>query len=221
MFVRGWIRDIRQKTSDMSRTDKVEYIAEYYWYHILLTFLAAGVLLLIVYNFTFGRQTVSFKCAVINEETDDERDAALEENLAQSLDLKRSEVQVDSAYQVSYEGHEIAGSAESTMETGGTDYTGYDKFFFGWANGELDAVILPESLLQYCEKLGGELRQVDAEGNVSIALQDTSLAEEFADSEEDPMVVAFPANGKHEEAAGEFLRYLQEEQLAENALQSE
>ena len=35
MVVRKWIEDIRTKTKEMSREQTVEYVATYYWYHIL------------------------------------------------------------------------------------------------------------------------------------------------------------------------------------------
>ncbi len=197
-----WIRELRENTAQMKRGQRAAYIAEYYWYHILLTFLAAAAVVLAIYNFTVGRQTVSFACAIINEQTDDERDSALCALLSDALNLQEKEITVDSNYKVSY------GAAAQTDAFGSVDYTGYDKFFFGWSGGDLDVVVMPSSLLSYCLELGGEFRSFQSEEGVSIELKDTLLASFIQDNPEDPMVVVCPLNGKHEEAAEKFLQYI-------------
>ena len=121
MFVRRWIRDIRITTKDMSPADQAEYIAEYYWYHILLAFLVIGLLALIVYHVTAGRRVVSFACIIVNETVDYERDGVLADEFARALSLDPKTVRVDSDYRISYTGHEQKGSNESD----------YEKFFFG------------------------------------------------------------------------------------------
>ncbi len=203
MFVRECTDEIRKNTAGMTGSEKAAYIAEYYWYHILLAALALLIGIIAVYHFTFGKHTVSFQCIIVNEKTDDSRDASLASALSEELGIEEREITVDSNYSVS-----LDGSSEGT-EMAGTDYSGYDKFFFGWANGELDAVIMPESLLEYCVGLGGELRSVNTSGEVSIPLTETALAEVIEEDEEDSMVLVFPENGKHQEAAEQFLKSIQ------------
>lgn len=202
MLIKKWTADIKKNTAGMDRTAKAEYIAEYYWYHILIAFLAVGAVALVIYNATFGRRTVSFECAIVNTDTDDARDGSLESAFADALGLPEKEVRVDSAYQVSYKGDGISDTANAV------DYSGYDKFFFGWSNGEIDAAVVPQSLLEYCEELGGGLDAVDDTGTVSIPLAATSLSESIGDRADDPMVIIFPENGKHKKAAAAFVTYL-------------
>ena len=200
MFIRRWICDIRTATKNMSPEDRMEYIAEYYWYHILLAFLVIGLLMLTVYHITAGRRVVSFACIIVNEAVDHERDSALAGEFAKALDLDPGRVRVDSDYRISYTGHEQTGNNESD----------YEKFFFGWSEGELDAVVLPESFLSYCEEVGGELRVVSEDGAVSIPLRETKLRDRILDNEEDPMVLVFPIDGLHEEETAAFVEYISE-----------
>ncbi len=200
MFVRRWIRDIRTATKNMGPADRAEYIAEYYWYHILLAFLVIGLLALIVYHVTAGRRVVSFACIIVNETVDYERDSALSGEFAEALNLDPDRVRVDSDYRISYTGHEQKGNNESD----------YEKFFFGWSEGELDAIVLPESFLSYCEEVGGELRAVSEDGAVSIPLRKTKLQGRIRDDGNDPMVIVFPADGLHEEETAAFAEYIWE-----------
>ena len=198
MFFRRWIEDIRSKTKGMSGSDRAEYIAEYYWYHILLAFIGVGLAVLIVYHVTVGRRTVSFACVIVNEMTDYERDRSLSDELAKVMNLDAGHIRVDSDYHVSYTGHTETGKNESD----------YEKFFFGWSMGELDAVIMPESFFAYCRELGGEFRNVFGDGMFCVPLAKTRLSGKIEENSEDPMVIAFPANGKNEKEAEAFLHYI-------------
>lgn len=198
MFFIKWIRDIRRNTIGMSPADRADYIAEYYWYHILLTFLGIGLVILTIYHVTAGRRTVSFACVIVNEKVDYERDRLLQEEFSGVLGLEPSAVRVDSNYRISYPGHEERGSNESD----------YEKFFFGWSQGELDTVILPESFLAYCTELGGEFRAVREDGTVEIPLGETPMAGLIEDHEEDGMMVVFPSTGANRENAEAFRNYL-------------
>ncbi len=191
-----WIREMKEKTATIDKEERVSYIAEYYWYHILLTFLAFFLLCLLVYHVTLGRQSIELTVSIVNEETDDERDETLSQLLAELTGIEAGEISVDSNYKVAY---------NATSET---DYTGYDKFFFGWSQGELDVVVMPTSFLEYCIDLGGELRTINENGSVSIALANTIFATQIEDNEEDPLVVVFPSNGQHETAAESVMENL-------------
>ncbi len=204
MFYRKWIREIKEHTAGMDRGQMASYIAEYYWYHILLTFLAAFLIFLTIYNFTIGKQTVSLQCAIVNTGADDERDTDLAAWISEVTGIQADEITVDSNYSVSY------GDNLQTDQKGSTDYTGYDKFFFAWANGELDAIVLPSSLLSYCLELGGELKSLTEEGEVSFALADSSISDRITDDAEDPLVIVFPENGRHADAGDLLLQLLTE-----------
>ncbi len=198
MFFRRWIEDIRTKTKGMSGSERAEYIAEYYWYHILLLFLGIGLVVLIGYHVTAGRRTVSFACVIVNEKTDYERDDALVGRLAEAMNLSPERVRVDSDYHISYTGHIEVGNNESD----------YEKFFFGWSMGELDAVVMPASFFRYCQGLSGKFRTVSADGADAVPLGSTQLADVIRESADDPMLIVFPSEGKHEKEAEDFLRYI-------------
>ncbi len=198
MILRRWIDDIRTKTKGMNGNDRAEYIAEYYWYHILLAFLGIGFAVLLLYHVTAGRRTVSFACLIVNEKVDYERDRSLAEELAQVMDLNTKYIRVDSDYRISYPGHAEEGNNESD----------YEKFFFGWSEGEFDAVVMPESFLSYCEGLGGEFRVVSEDGAKSIPLSGTCLSGRIREDAADPMMIVFPSNGEHEKEAAAFLQYI-------------
>lgn len=201
-MVKEWIRDIREKTENMGRDEKIRYIADYYWGHIALCCLIVFIAFLLVYNFTLGRHTVSLECAIVNTQTDDERDEKLERQIADTLGLKEQEVQVDSAYQVEVQ--------DQKKTEGGTDYSGYDKFFFELGNRELDIVVMPESLMQYCTELGEELNEIGSEGKTWVYLKDTAIGNDVTENKGDPMVVVFPKNSRHEANASQLCESLLE-----------
>lgn len=199
-MIREWIRDIRDKTKDMNRQKTIEYIADYYRVHITLLCLALVVTVTVVYNFTAGRRTIAFDCAIVNTQTDDERDAKLEKEIAEVLGIKSGNVRVDSAYQVATAKSET----NDRIQTGGTDYSGYDKFFFELGNRELDVVIMPKSLMEYCTELGEELNTIGGSGKTWMYLSDTVLRDEVSEDPDDPMVIVFPKDSRGEENASVF-----------------
>lgn len=200
MWVR-WIRNIREKTSGMDSAERAEYIADYYWYHILLTFLAAALFVLLVYHAACGRRTVSFACVIVNEKPDTGRDRELSGEIAGMLGVDEEKIRVDSDYRISFPGHTEEGSNESD----------YEKFFFGWSQGELDAVVMTESFYAYCLTLDPRLRALPAEGSVPLPLRETVLTSWICEGEEDPMVLIFPADGKNEAAAEAFCTAIMEQ----------
>lgn len=199
-MIHAWIRDIREKTKDMDRQKTIEYIADYYRVHIALLCLVLVVSGIVIYNFTAGRQTVSLDCAIVNTQTDDERDEELEKEIADVLGVKAGNVRVDSAYQVAVTKSETG----NRSQTGGTDYSGYDKFFFELGNRELDVVIMPQSLMEYCTQLGEELNTIGDSGKTWMYLSDTSLCDKITEDPDDPMVIVFPRNSRGEANASKF-----------------
>lgn len=202
-MIHAWIRDIRDKTKDMNRQKTIEYIADYYRVHITLLCLAIAVTAVVIYNFTAGRRTIDLDCAIVNTQTDDQRDEKMEKEIADVLGIKAENVRVDSAYQVATAKSETAG-ANAQAETGGTDYSGYDKFFFELGNRELDVVIMPKSLMTYCTELGGEFNMIGAGDRTWVYLSDTALCDEVSGDPDDPMVIAFPKNSRGEANASKF-----------------
>ncbi len=204
------IKDIKDKTRDMDAGARFAYIRTYYWYHILGICLLSFLLIFLILHFAFPEEKPLFRCALVNQEIDQDRDEALEDQFAENSGLSRKQIQFDSDYVISYDGSKKEGTNESS----------FDKFFFQWSGGELDAVVMDKDFLQYCIEVGGEfypaadfdtgsltLCQVD--GVSVIDLGDTALKESLIGED---LVVAFPATGKHMEACQEFVDYLKEKQ---------
>ena len=97
-------KDIREKTAGMDRSQKLEYIATYYWYHILFVLAGIGLAILLVRHFFFREPPKEYTCVLINQAVDYIRDEKMEEDFAASSGIPRERVSVDSDYVFSYEG---------------------------------------------------------------------------------------------------------------------
>lgn len=145
-IVRQWIEDIRTKTKDMDRDHAVEYVLNYYWYHILLGAIALGLIILLIYHLFWGRnQKPEFTCVIVNQEVDFSRDARMAEEFSAFSGIREKKCSIDSDYLISYDDVELPEANESS----------YEKFFFNWSSGSIDAVVMPESFYKYCLELGG------------------------------------------------------------------
>lgn len=209
-----YIKDIREKTAGMSRSEKLGYIVTYYWYHILG--IAALVLFVVIFvgHFLFGEKPPLFSCVMVNMVTDDARDDRLAEGFAECLGLPENRVLVDSNYHFSYEGVSLQGVNESY----------YDKFFLKWSNSELDAVIMEEDLYQYCKKMNGTFRDLDEydTGNLvlyedeedgmhtAVVLDSQELIRPLRQAGSSRLLLVFPRQGRHEEKCQEFIDYIVE-----------
>lgn len=189
-------KDIREKTAYMDRKQKAEYIASYYWYHILLTILGAGILLLFVRHLFFREPPKEFSCVIVNQAVDYERDEWLCQEFSSASGIPKERLSFDSDYIFSYGEHRLEGANESS----------YEKFFFRWGTGELDAAFVPESFYEHCLELGYEFKDVRD-------IRNTELASRMETGEEDPVVLVFIENPGHEEAQKAFLTFVEGERL--------
>lgn len=220
-MIRKWAEDIKLKTRDMNRDAKVEYVMNYYWYHILLGALMMGLLILGIYHVTWGRKKTDFSMVIVNQEINFGRDAGLQDAFAEFSGLSPKHVQVDSDYMISYSDVRLEGINESSFE----------KFFFSWAAGSIDAVVMPESFYRYCKEQNGTFVKLEEllaaagadvqnrllaekklflkeDGNcMGVYVEQTGLSEYFIHDEQDPYVLVFPTDLKHKGAAGKFLEY--------------
>lgn len=190
--MKKWIADIREKTKDMSRSQKIEYIKNYYWYHILIGCILLGLFTLLVWHVGWGREKIEFSCVIVNQETDYERDFALAREFAEYAGLKEKEVSIDSDYQISYGNKKLEGVNESS----------YEKFFFNFSVGEVDAMIMPESFYDYCILQGGTFTEN------KVLVKETRLRHVLKEEEGDPAVLVFAADGRHRKVCGQFLDYM-------------
>ncbi len=191
-MMKKWIADIREKTKDMSRSQKIEYIRNYYWYHILISCVLLGLFVLLIWHIGWGREKTEFSCVIVNQKTDYGRDRGLAREFAAYAGLEEKKVSVDSDYQISYGDKKLEGVNESS----------YEKFFFNWSAGAADAMIMPESFYDYCILQGGVFTED------KIPIETTRLRDVFEEEEGDPVVLVFAADSRHKKACGLFLEYL-------------
>lgn len=213
------IKEIREQTAYMDKEQKREYIFTYYWYHMLIAAIAAGLLVLFVRHMFFRGPDKEFICVLINQAVDYDRDKSLAQDFAGASGIDKSLIYFDSDYQFSYEGRKLEGVNESS----------YEKFFFRWSTGELDAVVMPESFYKHCKKIGNQfadLRPMTADGQEAfygakaytadgrcdaLYVKGSRLENYIDDSKDDPMLVVFIEESAHPQADRQFLDFLSSE----------
>lgn len=209
------LEDIRVKTKTMNREQAAEYVLTYYWYHILLGTIALGLILLLIYHIGWGNQKKEFTCVIVNQEVDFSRDAQVLEEFSAFSGIQERKLSFDSDYLISYADVQLEGENESS----------YEKFFFNWSAGVIDAMIMPESFLRYCQELDGifadlgelvpeeELTSLesglykDSGQYTGIYIEESVLKDTFETEGEDPLLLVFPAELKHKEICRKFLQY--------------
>lgn len=208
MFLRRYLDDIKEKTVGTSRREKVSYVFTYYWYHILIIISIIVLIFFTVRFYVFGNQKPEFTCILVNQEMDDDRDARIAQIFAEENGLDPERVIVDSDYVFSYGDVRLQGVNESS----------YDKFFLKWGNEEIDAVILSESMYEFCREMQGEFRRLEdmdtsgfetyTDGGevTAVVLGIDKFMEEATGTTEEKMLLAFPDNGKHAELCDDFLQ---------------
>lgn len=193
--MKKWIQDIREKTADMDREQKFQYIANYYWYHILTGLLLAGLVILFIYHILWGDRTKEFTCVIVNQAIDYERDQKLAQQFAAYSGMKKKEALIDSDYQISYGDRQLESVKESS----------YEKFFFNWQAGEIDAMVMPESFYEFCRRQGGVFT------DEKIPVGETRIGDMLTEEEDDPVFLVFAADSKHKEACKKFREFLCDE----------
>lgn len=202
-MLKKWRDDIAEKTYGMARKEKCAYIRMYYWYHILITAAILFLILLFAGHFLFGNRPPRFYCVMVNQPVSSDTLAKMTEAFAGKAGLEESRTVIDSNYIFSYGDVAVTGANEST----------YEKFFLQWRNEEIDAVILPESFYLFCREMGGGFRSLDPDrleefkGYMDDHTCKAVVLGKDALTGED-LLLAFPDNGRHREAAEEFLDYM-------------
>lgn len=216
----GFIKNIRQNiksnTSTMTKEEKAEYIITYYWPHILGTFAIIALLVFLPVHFVFGNQKPEFTLVMVNQDINPQRDKKIAKAFAKESKISQKRINVDSDFNLSYGDVQLEGINESS----------YEKFFFKWQGGELDAVIMPESFYRYCKELGGEFTDVKEfdTGNLSlytdgqkvsgILVTDAQVnAMKLDKTSKEDYIILFPSTGQHKEAVQKFLHFLDQEAM--------
>lgn len=208
-------RDIKEKTSDMSRREACSYILAYYWYHILIAASIAALVLLFGSHYAFGNRKPVFTCIIVNQEMDASRDQEMAQSFAEEAQLPEDRVVIDSGYNFSYGEFRLEGTNESS----------YEKFFFQWQNQEIDAVILSESFYLHCKEMGGRFQTLEESETggfapymddgqcTAVVLGSDSFTELVNGKKDEKLLLAFPSSGKHVEESRKFLKCLSGELL--------
>ena len=172
-----------------------------------------ALLIFLVVHFAFPEEKPFFKCVLVNQKIDSDRDVVLSEEFATFSGLDAKRIVFDSDYVISYK------KTEEKQDAG--NESGFDKFFFQWSKGELDAVILTKDFLKYCTSVGGEYYSADefetkdlnlceAGGSKAIDLTGTNLESELDGTEKEDLVLVFTATGIHKEMWQKYIDFLSE-----------
>lgn len=209
--MKRYIQDIKQKTRDMSHHERLEYFVSYYWYHALIIFGIALLILFFVIPLREREKRPVFTCVRVNQKMDGVLDQKLAETFAKQAGLDSNRVVIDSDYNFSYGDVVLTGVNESS----------YEKFFLKWRNQELDGIIMPESCYAFCKEMGatyrnlremetGSLPLYEDQGQVTaVRLEDTSWNRSLEDFEDELLLLVFPTEGKHPQECQNFLSYLE------------
>ncbi|MCI8640152.1 MAG: hypothetical protein HFG41_13705 [Coprococcus sp.] len=190
--MRKWIEDIREKTRDMDREHTLEYIRNYYWYHILIGFIILGLVVLLIYHIGWGERKKEFSCVLVNQAVDYGRDEKIAEGFGSFAGIDPRKILIDSDYHISYPGKKLEDVKESS----------YEKFFFNWSVEEIDAMVMEESFYEYCLGQEGEFT------GEKVPVKGTLLESLLEEEEDDPLVLVFPANAPHKDIAAVFQEYV-------------
>ncbi len=212
MIFRRYLDDIREKTAGMSTGQKISYVITYYWYHILIIVSIAALIFFTVRFYLYGNQKPAFTCVIVNQEMDSERDSRIAEAFAEENGLDPERVTVDSDFVFSYGDVKLQAVNESS----------YEKFFLKWQNQEIDAIVLSESMYEFCREMRGGFRSLDGmdpsgletytdEGNVTaVVLGQDRFMEAAVGATDEKLLLAFPDNGQHEDLCGPFLECMKQ-----------
>ena len=98
----------------MTRKKKLEYIVDYYWYHILIAAIGLGLFILLIYHIGWGSRSKEFTCVLVNQEVDYARDQKLAEQFGAYAGIESEKILIDSDYQISYRDKQLESVKESS-----------------------------------------------------------------------------------------------------------
>ena len=206
-MLKRWISDIREKTSEMGRREKLSYVMTYYWYHMLIA--VAVVALIVLFGSRFAlKKEPEFTCVAVNQWMDAAWEKDIAEGFSKESGVEPDRIVVDSSYHFSYDDVKLENVNESS----------YEKFFLKWQNGELDAVILPESFYKHCIEMSGRFLEVDEMDTGGLELYEdrgkhTAVVLD-TDSDGEALLLAFPSSGTHKETCSKFLSFMKKMEKA-------
>ncbi|MDE6432924.1 MAG: hypothetical protein K2L07_01695 [Lachnospiraceae bacterium] len=144
-MIKAWYAAEKEKMEEMTKEQKINYVVEYY-----LVFIIGAVLLLIaviwfIFHFAFGNKEQGFNCALVNCAVEG-NSIELSDGLTEffGYNPKKKEAYFDPGYQIAYPG----------VDNEAADNSFYEKFFLNIRVGVLDAAIMPQSFMEYCNTVG-------------------------------------------------------------------
>lgn len=228
-MIKTWYANEKEKMSEMTKEQKREYITEYYGAYIVVAVLVLIAIVWLFYHFLFDNHEEGFNCAMVNyamEESSIELSDTLTEYYG--YNPKKKTAYFDPDYQISYPG----------VVNRAADNSFYEKFFLNVRMGMMDAAIMPQSYMEYCNTVGHTFYDVyevlneeqiekyepyfikgkDDEGQEYTCGIDISNMKFFekmgivgvGDNAGEPIVLSFVYGGKHLEESQAFLTFLEQ-----------
>lgn len=218
-----------EKMAGMTKKEKRDYILTYYRGWLISIVLVIAVAAGTSYHFIFNNAECSFSCALVNGYME-KGDTVFSEELDDYFGFqpRKEYAYFDTEYQIAYPG----------VDNEAADTSFYEKFFLNIRVGSLDAAIVPESFLEYCntvERVFYDVTEVlneeqlkawepyfitdeDEEGNEYICGIDIShlrfLEKEnicfVNDNAGETAILTFPCNSGHRENCQKFLELLEQ-----------
>lgn len=226
---RLWKKNETEKMAGMTKKEKRNYILTYYRGWLVSIILVLVVAVGISYHFIFNNAKCSFSCALVNGYME-KGDTVFSEELDDYFGFqpRKEYAYFDTEYQIAYPG----------VDNAAADTSFYEKFFLNIRVGSLDAAIIPESFLEYCntvERVFYDVTEIlseeqikewepyfitgkDETGNEYICGIDISrlkfLEKEnicfVNDNTGEPAILVFPYNSGHRENCQKFLKLLEQ-----------
>lgn len=154
--LRKQLKDEKEKMRGMSRNEKWSYILAYYKLPIGIALLLLYGTALFIWNQIVHNEKTVYCVAIVNEEMDVERDRVLSGQLNRylGLDEETQTTVIDSNYNIPYQFDDRTEQALYVDGSVSSDYSTYDKFFLNISTNSIQAAIMPEDFLEYCNGLG-------------------------------------------------------------------
>lgn len=218
----------REKIAAMSRREKIEYVFTYYKAWMFSIVLVVAAVVWISCHYFFYKTECGFSCALVNGYME-KSDTVFSEELDEYFGFQspKEYAYFDTEYQIAY----------PDVENEAADTSFYEKFFLNIRMGALDAAIMPESYMEYCNSVSSvfyDVSQVlseeqlqswepyfvtgqDEEGNEYVCGIDISRLA-FIEKEKigfvkanagEAFILAFPCNSEHREACQAFVDFLE------------
>lgn len=145
----------REKWHTLDRSQRLTYIWDYYKVHIGVCAIVLVGLAAFIWHLCFTNQEAVLNFAIVNEDMDTARDNQLARDLAGYLEInpKKEKVVVDSNYNIAYHYDDETNQAYYIDGTVASDFSTYEKYFLNLGSGTVDAAVIPEEFLEYCESV--------------------------------------------------------------------